>query len=227
MFRTQENIPEIYVNESRDFQLLCRLKDAIQGATKYNIDSLRHLSNTLEMNSTLLPLLKSKVGFFKEEQLSEDQLRYLLTGFPYLVKYKGSKKAIESAIYLWFRVNRIGGKLISVLINNSTYEININIDTPPQDTSLLDALFDYLVPTGYVISYNFAGQFEFSSDYQVQTYLRAGTIDPRANSQMRTDTPDETLENLQGITTDANKTSFAKEVIGAIGTTQIYKKEES
>ena len=55
MFRTQNNVPEIYVNGSRDFQLLCRLKDAMFGGVKYNIDSLKHTSNTMEMNNILLP----------------------------------------------------------------------------------------------------------------------------------------------------------------------------
>ena len=52
LFRTQDNVPEIYVNESRDFQLLCRLKDVMINGVKYAIDSINHTSNTLEMNST-------------------------------------------------------------------------------------------------------------------------------------------------------------------------------
>ena len=89
MFRTAENVPEIYVNESRDFQVFARVKDASFNAVKYAIDSIRHTSNTLEMNSSLLPLLKSKVGFFESDQLTEDQLRYLLAGFPALLRNKG------------------------------------------------------------------------------------------------------------------------------------------
>lgn len=220
MFRTQENIPEIYVNESRDFQLLCRAKDIIQGATKYTIDSLRHLSNTLEMNSTLLPLLKSKVGFFKDESLSEDQLRYLLTGFPYLLRYKGSRKAIESAVYLWFRVNRIGGKLISLIIDNTKYEININIDTPPQDTQLLDNLFTYLIPTGYIINYNFASSTKINTKYSITTRLGAMIVGQNDNSHLRNS--DSVIPSIESYVGDINP----KEVLTSIGTTQIHYNKE-
>lgn len=222
MFRTQENIPEVYVNTSRDFQLLCRINDAIQGATKYTIDSLRHLSNTLEMNSTLLPLLKSKVGFFKTENLSEDQLRYLLTGFPYLIKYKGSKKAIYSAIYLWFRVNRIGAALISVDIDNDNYTIDININTIPQDTALLDNLLSYLIPTGYIINYNFATAVNKTSRFNLVNSYEGAVITKRSNSQIRTD--DVSHVDIK-CSTDSSSSEFAeftKSNFGAIGGAQIY-----
>ena len=219
MFRTQEDVPEIYVNESRDFQLLCRLKDAIQGAIKYNIDSLRHLNNTLEMNSTLLPLLKSKVGFFKEDTLSEDQLRYLLAGFPYLMKYKGSKKAIDSAVNLWFRVNRIGGTLVSCDIDNTTYEITINIDTTPQDTDLLDTLFKYLIPTGYIVKYNFASKTEHTDRYSMYENLGGIVVNSNAAAQIRLAESDITIESSVGLD---DETDFKKRNVGSIGTTQIY-----
>lgn len=219
MFRTQENIPEVYVNTSRDFQLLCRINDAIQGATKYTIDSLRHLSNTLEMNSTLLPLLKSKVGFFKTENLSEEQLRYLLTGFPYLIKYKGSKKAIYSAIYLWFRVNRIGASLISVNIDNNNHTIEININTIPQDTALLDNLLSYLIPTGYIINYNFATAVNETSKLNLVNSYEGAVITKYSNSQIRTN-------NIGHVTirrsTDSLSSEFKESNFGTIGGAQVY-----
>ena len=65
LFRTQENVPEIYVNKSRDFQILCRLKDVSFNSTKYLIDSLRHTPNTIEINETLLAALINN-SFFLE-----------------------------------------------------------------------------------------------------------------------------------------------------------------
>ena len=222
MFRTQEKIPEVYINTSRDFQLLCRINDAIQGATKYTIDSLRHLSNTLEMNSTLLPLLKSKVGFFKTENLSEDQLRYLLTGFPYLIKYKGSKKAIYSAIYLWFRVNRIGAALISVNINNSDHTIEININTIPQDTALLDTLLSYLIPTGYIINYNFATAVNETSKFNLVNCYAGAVITKSSNSQIRTNDVDDVIIRHSTNLSSSEFTDFKESNFGTIGGAQVY-----
>lgn len=40
MFRIQDNVPEVYINESRDFQLISRLYDILFSGTKYDIDSM-------------------------------------------------------------------------------------------------------------------------------------------------------------------------------------------
>ena len=40
MFRFQDNIPDVYINESRDFQILSRLSDILFSGLKYDIDSM-------------------------------------------------------------------------------------------------------------------------------------------------------------------------------------------
>ena len=212
LFRTQNNVPEIYVNESRDFQLLCRLKDVVINSTKYVIDSIRHTSNTLEMNSTLLPLLKSKVGFFEYEELTEDQLRYLLAGFPDLVKYKGSRRAIEKAIHLWFRVNRMGGKLVNIVINNDDHTITLFIDSISKDTRLLDEIFKYILPSGYIIKYLFAVSSTYASDYLYNQEYAGISLHNKDNSLIR-EKP-------------AMSNDTKDRLIGSIGLTRIVTKDE-
>lgn len=193
MFRVQENIPECYLSNSRDMQLLCRIKDVVFNSVKYNIDSIRHTANTLEMNSTLLPLLKSKVGFFKSENLNEDQLRYLVAGFPYLIKYKGSKKAIQAAVNLWFRVNQIGGELVSLEVKNfdqnrnPIYELTLNISGNPYNTDLLEALIAYILPTGYNIKYHFGTSRDYSSSFKLKESYRRISADTILNSAIQQD----------------------------------------
>ena len=164
MFRTQNNVPQIYPDKSRDFQLLCRLKDVVFNSTKYAIDSIRHTANTLEMNNVLLPLLKSKVGFLSDDQLAENELRTLLNAFPYLVRLKGTKAAISEAIYTWFKINRMTGDLVSIEIDNTNHSILLNIDSLDADTQLLDELFRYLLPTAYTIEYRFATSLKASEN---------------------------------------------------------------
>lgn len=210
LFRTQDNVPEIYVNESRDFQLLCRLKDVMINGVKYAIDSINHTSNTLEINSALLPLLKSKVGFFDYEELTEDELRYLLTGFPDLIKYKGSKRAIEKAICLWFRVNRLSGKLTDIDINNETYSITISVNTTNTDTRLLDEIFKYILPTGYTINYRFASDNEEIDEYEFIQSYEGINVHNSINSNIRTYRADD-LENR---------------LLGSVGFTEVVTGEE-
>ncbi|MBO5712100.1 MAG: hypothetical protein J6R47_04610 [Acholeplasmatales bacterium] len=211
LFRTQNNVPEIYVNKSRDFQLLGRLKDVVFGGVKYTIDSLNHTSNTMEMNATLLPLLKSKVGFFEYEELTEDELRYLLAGFPDLIKYKGSRKAIKKAIYLWFRVNRMDGKLVSIDINNEDYTIYININAKETDTKLLDEIFKYILPTGYRVEYRFASDNIFYNDYDFDQSYVGINVHNKINSNIRT---------------LGRENDLQERLLGSVGLTEIATKEE-
>ena len=206
MFKTRDNVPEIYVDKSRDFQLLCRLKDLIQGGVKYNIDSLRHTSNTLEINNTLLPLLKSKLGFFEQDELDETQLRYLLNAFPYIVRNKGSKRGIEYAVYLWFRMYQLRGELLDINIDNDNYEIIISIETLPTSTAILDAVFKYILPTGYIVTYNFAKSYESKAEYTFNDNVKIEAIDPTENSILNT---------------EIQYTENTKQMLSAVGLTHI------
>lgn len=216
MFRTQDNVPEYYVNESRDFQLLCRLKDIVIGGLKYNIDSLNHTSNTIEINATLLPLLKSKVGFFDYEELTEDQLRYLLAGFPNLIKYKGSNTAIEKAIHLWFRVHSFEGKLVNIGIDNDNYIITLYISSTKADTKLLDALFQYILPTGYIVNYVFGKENRFRSDFVLDDSYAYVNMHNKVNSRVRVLKEDTVTE----------RETLPKRVLGTVGFTQVIRRRE-
>lgn len=215
MFRTQEHVPEIYVNESRDFQLLCRLKDAMFGGVKYNIDSLKHTSNTLEMNAALLPLLKSKVGFFINDDLTNDELRYLLAGFPFLIRDKGSERAIKKAVYLWFRVSRIDGTLLNIDINNENHSIDIYIKATATDTRLLDAMFKYILPTGYMVSYLFVEPGTVKSSYISESFIQGLNVHNKVNSNIR-----------DQITESESAYKLKDRLLGRIGFTRIMSTDD-
>ena len=105
VWRTAYNVPEVYPNESRDFQLMGRLLDCVVNSTKFNIDAIRNLSNAGDIMGSLLPLLQNKLGFFSHENFTDTELREILIAFPYLIKDKGSKRAINGAINLFVRLH--------------------------------------------------------------------------------------------------------------------------
>lgn len=220
MFRTQNNIPEIYVNESRDYQLFCRAKDLIFGGVKYNIDSLRHTSNTMEMNGSLLPLLKSKVGFFDAENLNEEELRYLLCAFPYMIKYKGSKRAIEYILNTWLRLYSIQGKIMIIDVNNEEHNITIQLDATPKSTYILDKLFNYIIPTGYSLNYYFVSSFDKEINTNFESSFVGVTILNKDNAQIRNP-----ITGNEKLDTD-NKVALADRLIGAVGFTDIMNDQD-
>ncbi len=60
LIRLQNMVPEVYPNNSRDFQLFCRLYDCVFNGNKFDIDSILDICDTEYIDSKLLRLLQSK-----------------------------------------------------------------------------------------------------------------------------------------------------------------------
>lgn len=90
MFRVEDNVPEVYVQESRDFQLMSRLYDLVFQSTRFSIDSMVHASDTIQCNSSLLNNLSTKIGFFSNLNVTDKELRTILSAFPHIIKHKGT-----------------------------------------------------------------------------------------------------------------------------------------
>ena len=105
--RLVKEVPEIYVDQSRDMQLLLRLMDCVYGGVKFDIDSVLNLTRTDQCKSNYLQLLQSKVGFLSDKKFDLEDLRLALSAFPWLVKNKGSKKAIKQAVNAYLKMRHI------------------------------------------------------------------------------------------------------------------------
>ena len=154
MFRVQRNVPEVYVNESRDFQLLSRLYDCWQGSVNYNVLSM---VNALEPTTALdrvLELLATRVGFFPRVHLDANILRYIIASFPYILKNKGTSTGIREAVYAIMKAE---------VDPKATEEVVITIDTPDRNVTIatqndiynkiaLREVMRYVLPFGYTYS---------------------------------------------------------------------------
>ena len=150
----QNNVPETYVNRSRDFQLLCRLYDVVMNGVKFDVDVVGNVIDNKHISTDLLPLLQSKLGFFDSVAVN-DKLRYVLDAFPHIIKNKGSLKAVEQTVNVFLKANHISTpaqvyadmqsqKVIAIIKSGITF-----------DTDLIDAIMKYILPTGYVVEYRF------------------------------------------------------------------------
>ena len=161
VFRLQSNVPDVYVDDSRDFQLFCRLYDCVFDGVKFDIDSMLNVLDTHSCNNLLLQLLQSKVGFFTSMDITSDELRVIIDAFPVIMKNKGSLTGIKQAINAFLKAKKMKTGAYVNVINESTdptvepYVINIGIEADFTNTSLLDILFYYILPTGYIINYSF------------------------------------------------------------------------
>lgn len=154
MFRVQDNVPEFYVNQSRDFQLFCRLYDLVFTGVRYSIDSMEYLTHNKQSNVEISELLQTKLGMFRSVDISDKELKYLLDAFPYIIRNKGNTLAIESVIRVFQRITAVPTANFSINYTkfNEDYTITIDVSNSVKYVALIRDMLEYVVPTGYLIS---------------------------------------------------------------------------
>lgn len=208
MFRLQNNVPEVYVNESRDFQLLCRLYDSLQNGIKYEIDTILNLLEPSAALDEVLELLCTRVGFFPKVQLDSNVLKYIISAFPYLIKNKGTAVGIKAAVYTILKAEN-DPKAVEqpevIVTNKSTesgqyepYMVYIFTYNDIYNRAALKELLGYVLPFGYGYTLNKLGSKVSSGDtldiYSTTTELKVLTS--RAGSVRNT--PDSKANNMVG-----------------------------
>ena len=184
MIRYQEMVPDYYVEQSRDFQVLCRLYDFTLNSLKYNIDSIQNITDTRNIKDTLLPLLGDKLGIYDKEAYSN---RQLLEALPIALKYKGSLKSIKILLNAFLDSLNIFDEVIAVhTTNESSAEeiseiLNRKIDTYSivvimstflslTDLHVLNEYLNMVMPSGMKIEFTFGVQKEYFDKLKYKEY---------------------------------------------------------
>lgn len=170
-FRLEKNVPDVYVTESRDFQLLLRLYTCILDGLIYEVDTTQSVTDTRHIKDTILPLLQTKLGFFSDLEIDSKSLRLILESIPLIIKYKGSLLGIKYVMNLYMKIMNVRG---SILISSSDYitgttldhSIQIGSDVTFTNIPLLNSLLELVLPTGFSQQYYY-----FSSLDNAITYL--------------------------------------------------------
>lgn len=156
MFVLQNKVPEVYINESRDFQLLCRLWEGSWAGVKYNLDTIISSLDPFNIKGEFLELLATKVGFFTDEDIEDNVLRYIISTFKYALRYKGSREGIRIAFTAILNSEHIvlSDTDIIIDINNSEHSITINSPEEVRNTLALREYLKYILPPGYTYTVN-------------------------------------------------------------------------
>lgn len=203
IFRTQEHVPDVYPRKSRDFQLLCNVYDCANSAVKFDIDGIQDLKDTDLCNERVLNQLQTKLGFFTNKYIDTNSQRIILKGFPHIIRNKGSSKGIIQTIELFLKTKNIDGRveiqtankenvLTTITSNNpvqliyNTYVVHMHIPERIDDTTILDELLKYIIPAGYVISYEYYDNFGVDNDIiNTSDTIRIVFVNNEANSAIR------------------------------------------
>lgn len=159
-FRISENVPDVYPRKSRDFQLFCAVFDCLFGELKYNIDSIRDITDTQQCSEKLLSLLQTKLGFFTLLKIPGSDLRLILKAFPTIVRNKGSLKGIQQAVQVYLKLMGLDVDsevdiTSKMLTDTDSYIVDISVKGKLTDTSILTEILKYVIPAGYKLRYSY------------------------------------------------------------------------
>ena len=151
VFRLQNNVPQVYVDKSRDFQMMCRVLDTLHGSVMYDITTMQNLTNPMKINDSMLRLYATKVGFFTNVSIDSEVLRYIVSAFPYIVKNKGNIRGIKRAVATILRAEKVPNSMndYSVVIDNTEHRIDIYTFVVLKNRVALEEVLKYVIPTGY------------------------------------------------------------------------------
>ena len=145
LIKFQDLTPEVYYKRSRDFQYIGRLFDLVLNNAKMNTDIISSLPLNPDMDPRLLDLLALTLGFKSKHEYNTKQLAALCSIFPFGLRNKGSKLAIETACNALLNAEGIT-KEASVEVSNQT--VSIFLPSELSDLNLLKDLLNYILPAG-------------------------------------------------------------------------------
>lgn len=151
MIKTRDLVPGVYYNESRDFQVLGRTFEILFNYIKTNADLMEGLPFSKNCDIHLLPLLATSLGFSNKRNYSKEELSALCSSFIALLRIKGTRTAIQQAVNLMLHAHNINK--IARVEQESDFNFNIYIPQELEDITILEDIFEYILPCGF--TYNF------------------------------------------------------------------------
>ena len=85
-FKIEKNVPDVYVSESRDFQLLCRVLDIYLVGCLNRASNMKYQLDLDKCSENLLWAIANMQGFVTNVYIPPNVLRNICKVFPYCIK---------------------------------------------------------------------------------------------------------------------------------------------
>jgi hypothetical protein len=145
MIKFANQVPSIYPAASRDFQYLCWLMDIVLNSVKHNVDDIYYLPYS-GVDPKLTELLATTLGFKVKRNYDQTQLRALVVVLPRILKYKGTKIAVDIAGRALLAASGALGGYRSEVRNGC--ELYVIFPETLVDVTLFNDLLVYILPAG-------------------------------------------------------------------------------
>ena len=156
MFRISEKVPEVYMKESRDFQIFPRIDDLLFLGEHYDISTIPELNNPKKCRNSCLKYLAEKVGFYTDKYIPDNVLINIISAFRTALKNKGTDLGIQQAVIAILKAeNSIDPPKIAYARGDDSFlyyeKYTINIYTPIKiiNEVALREFLKYIIPAGY------------------------------------------------------------------------------
>ena len=144
--------PAEYSAQSRDYQVIARLYTALYNYVKMYIDNLSIWDTNID--NRLITLRARTLNFITEHSwdIENNSLEAITTCFKYLMRNKGTVKALEYCVDILMRLENISGKELSQVITMYNYNVTIRVPENLLTLGVIEDLVRYLLPAG--LTYN-------------------------------------------------------------------------
>lgn len=155
LIKTSNSVPSVYINQSRDFQTIGHLYEAVFNSSKLATDMVDTMIPNNNFDERLISLSSTTRGFTTKHEYSSKDLSMILSAFASLLRIKGTKKAIDSAINVLLRSQGISdpykwmGEESGKAIDAQNKYFNLGLSERITDRVLLFDLFEYILPFGF------------------------------------------------------------------------------
>ncbi|MCK9470205.1 MAG: hypothetical protein M0Q88_00435 [Bacilli bacterium] len=157
--KVEKLIPEVYYSQSRDFSYIGRLFEVLFNYMKTGADSVMFNRDSPDIDATTIELLALTLGFESKHKYTTRDLIYIISSFSDLIKKKGTKEAINTAIRLLINSQKIKINNIVDFIGTipttgeNQFILDLKIPAQLTGTVLLEDLFDYILPAGMLYKF--------------------------------------------------------------------------
>lgn len=175
-FRLENNVPNVYVDESRDFQLLCRLLDVYLDGCKGSASYIKYQREISTCSEQLLYAIANMQGFTTNMYIPPNVLRNILEVFPYCIKRKGTREAIRVAAYAVLSADRL---IYDIIVNTYAdndgfnYYVEILCNTRSEYLPYLTEVLRFIVPAGWKTVYRLLNQVEVNDSTSIHMESKA------------------------------------------------------
>ena len=138
--------PWEYSSQSRDYQVIARLYTALFNYVKMHIDNMSIWDSNIDNKLTMLRA--KTLNFNPDHSWDLDDLEAVTTCFKYLIRNKGTVKALKYLVDILMRIENIVGESISDAVVMKYYNVTIRVPEDLLTFGIIEDLVKYLLPSG-------------------------------------------------------------------------------